>query len=60
MIAKLDDKGKKLIIEVDVDEYESLKGNMVIATSRGNQPMPLTYKGKSVVCNIGVNAYIKK
>lgn len=58
LTAKIDDKSKKLVIEIDLqDPHPSASGKtLVVASSHGNQQTTATVNGKNVV--IGVNAYI--
>ena len=57
---KAEIKGKKLIIELDLDDdpKPSVSGkSIVVASTRGNAKTDVTVKGKSLV--VAVNAYIK-
>lgn len=49
-----------LTVEIPINVYESASGKtMVIASSRGNQPLPgVTHDGKQVI--LGLNAYVRK
>ena len=54
---KVEVKGKKLIIEADIEDGQlsgSVK-NFVIASTGGNKPTEAKYKGKTVT--VGLNAY---
>ena len=57
-------KEGKLVLTIDLEEggkgYQTEKGNVVIATTRGNKPFSLKVMGKDEVVNIRLNAYIKK
>lgn len=59
MSMKVEVKGKKLLIEIDIEEPKpsSSGKTLVIASSRGNAVTDATVNGKPVI--IGLNAYIK-
>ena len=57
---KAEIKGKKLHIEIDLDENRSPRASgksIVVASTRGNKPTDLMVDGKPLV--IAVNAYVK-
>lgn len=57
MAIKVEVKGKKLVIEADIEDNK-LSGsgkNFTIATTNGNKPTTATYKGKPIT--LGLNAY---
>lgn len=59
MKVTVDEKKKKITIEMDIEECPSKSGkNVMIAKSGGNKITDALYKGKPVV--VGLNAYINK
>jgi hypothetical protein len=59
MSMKVEVKGKKLVIEIDLEEPtpSSSGKTLVVASSRGNTVTDAMVNGKPVI--IGLNAYIK-
>jgi len=56
---KVEVKGSKLFVEMDIAEQVSKSGkSMVIATTSGNKPTEIKYKGETLI--VGINAYIPK
>jgi len=56
---KCEIKGGKLLVEMDIAEQVSKSGkSTVIATTSGNKPTEVKYKGETLV--VGINAYIPK
>ena len=52
-------KNGKLILTLDIKPAPSISGkSTVIASTHGNQPLPVQYEGQTVIC--GVNAYVKR
>ena len=56
---KVEIKGNKITIELDIDKHPSKSGKTtVVASSHGNQATAAIVDGQPVV--VGVNAYIRK
>ena len=60
MALKCEIKGKKMVIEIDMEDVPTPSSSgktLVVASSRGNMVTTATVNGKPVT--IGLNAYIK-
>jgi hypothetical protein len=60
MRASISDKDKTLTIVIDLETDPKLtdKGNLVVASSHGNQPTGLNVNGSPLI--VGLNAYVRK